>query len=296
MGNITKKKLLLFALIFIGLWNGNAQEPQSGLTNTPAPANSKEDSYINGLWMLNFGLHYSVMNMSNAYHTNTQKYSDKFSTIYPHFTSESFSKTKWGRGMVYMDFSGMTEFIMEAGYFIGTGKYLRHQGLQKFNTYFPNNTESNGGGVDTDIFDWRFAFGPILNKNKKSEFAIEPGLQFNYGGHSAILENASATALNTSEVKYLQYGAAINLVKPSDKYMLRMSLLYNVVKGHKKQSLPGHGITAEICLYALNHVSLNVFYRYIKTDDGVISLQGNQMTTEGGTFKTTGIRIGYNWQ
>ncbi|MCX6350272.1 MAG: hypothetical protein NTX03_00230 [Bacteroidetes bacterium] len=276
-----------------------------------------QKSYLESFWTLNTGVHYSVMSMSNAYYTNKtidndrtnplltadkllvtdQKFADKYASIYPHFTAESFGKTDWGRGFFYFDLSGMTQTAVEASYKLATGENIKSPPLRNLKGRAPLYTGKNTGGLDVDFIEIRIAGGPTLDKNNPKSWAIEPGVQLNVGGHSGFADDEGTLPFILSRTGTIGYGVALNAIKPSENYMLRFTLLYNRRAVYVIQGNPGNDFGAEACIYIKRIASLNLFYHYTKTNDlkNVNYKGAPYRQLDGGTNTSMGMRLGINF-
>ena len=298
-----KKCIFIYALCFI--------------SNSKICAQNSE-TYKDHFRAINVGFNYSVMSMSNAYFTRKyvpnlggtpfihpslavtdKQFTDDFASLYPMLTFERFGKQKWGnrtmRGLFYCDISGLIEAIVVYAYDLKYHESLPAFKLSQFDANFPAFTKNNvDGGIDYDLIQMRCALGPTFFDDS---WAIEPGLQFSYGGHNALVNDEGAAIIHVSRVGTLAYGAGLNFVKPSEKYLLRISVLYNKIQQYATWGLPGHSINTEVCVYAFHKLSANIYYNYIQTDDqeNYLYLGEEYRKLLGGTFRTSGIRLGYTF-
>jgi hypothetical protein len=273
-------------------------------------------SYLEDYGTVNFGLNVSRMDMSNAYFTRKGipnkgtlfsgssvyltdvKYADHFTAVYPSLSLEHYGENEKTRGMFFADLSGMSQFCMLALYKVFTRKTMVTSRLKEFkNNFDPKFSSNNSGSIDVDVIAMRFAKGLKINRNNDKSLAIEPGVQFNIGGHQAIIYDEGAMNVHLSKPGELGYGFALHFIKPTEKYMIRVSILYNKIKPWKNDGFYGKELIGELCIYVDKIFAVNIFCNYLKTIDQTDKLYYGvpYSKLEGGTFKTIGTRIGYNF-
>lgn len=240
-----------------------------------------------------FGFNFSRMGLSTAYYSVKdipghqivdQMYKDHFWSVYPFWSRELYSEKSYS----YLEVTGVIVATIGLMNQIAEGPLvILGSKLKNFNNNFPNADKlTNQGGLDMDLFNWRFAYGPKIGNSNYLKF----GGQVYAGVHSATLNNSSSAKTNESGT--LAAGLGIHYVRDFIDAVGRISIMYNRMSHHSMKELKGNQLSVECSYYCMEKLSASVFFSSVAMN----KLEENGYLTKPDLKSSTiGIRLAYTF-